>query len=81
MSDGGALRGRETANLGEGCSGHLHPAFIRRVYLQVVSVGAVQPQQPTAWKPGVVSCKNTSLTNIRQYVCVVVKFCHRVESM
>lgn len=33
----------ETANLGEGCRCHLNPAFVRCIYLQVMSVGAVQP--------------------------------------
>ncbi len=50
------LRGQ--SYLRESCSCHLHPAFIRGVDLQVVAVGAVQAQEPTAWKPSIVSWKN-----------------------
>ena len=32
--------------LGKSGGRHLHPAFIRRINLQIMSISAVQPQQP-----------------------------------
>ena len=36
-------------------SGHLHSALVRRVYLQVMAVGAVEAQETAAWEPCVVT--------------------------
>lgn len=44
-----------STNLGESGGRHLYSAFIRGVNLKVVSVGAVQPQQPAAWEASVVT--------------------------
>lgn len=49
-----------STNLGEGGGRHLYSAFIGGVDLQVVPVGAVQPQQPAAWEASVVTCGMTT---------------------
>ena len=43
----------------ESSGGHLHPAFVRGVDLQVVAVRAVQAQEAAAWKPCIVTWKIT----------------------
>lgn len=59
------LRG---ANLGEGGGRHLHSAFIRGVDLQVVPIGAVQPQQPAAGEASVVAWgMTTTMTATHAY--------------
>lgn len=44
-----------STDLGEGGGRHLYSAFIGGVNLQVVSVGAVQPQQPAAREARIVT--------------------------
>ena len=53
------------ANLSKSCGGHLHPAFVRGVDLQVVAVGAVEAQEPTAGEARIVPWK-VSENNIAQ---------------
>lgn len=58
--------GAWAAHLSEGSSGHLHPALIRGVDLQVVAVGAVQAEETTAWKTSVITWRQKQASAVRR---------------
>ena len=63
--------------LGEGRGCHLHPALVTGVYLEVVSVGGVQPQQTQALGPSVLPCNVIVIILIVKIIVISIDIQHQ----